>query len=244
MIAALYLVPVVVALAGPSVPSPRAAPAESMLAVVRLPARYDPARSYPLLVALHGNGGTAAPLAARLAAFASDSLIVAAPQGQFPRGPGFSWFYITADRTLWEVFDRGSVASLTAYLDTLRARYRVGRTYLLGFSQGVSMAYMVALLHPERVQGLVAIGGMMPEVDKEGSLVHEADLANARGLRLFVAHGTSDRAVAHREFEIQRDGFGARGYAVTTLEYAGGHELTDELLAQVRRWLREEIRRP
>jgi phospholipase/carboxylesterase len=216
----------------------------SLTAILRFPARYDSTKSYPLLVALHGYGGTAANLATAFTAFATESLVVAMPQAEFP-GPagGTSWFYRTGDRSLWDVFDLRSVNTILELVSALRERHRVGKVFILGFSQGTMLAYMTGLLNPPLVSGVLAIGGYPPDVDLEGSIVHAQDIANAARLPLFIAHGTRDVTVGRHVFLAQRDFFASKGYAVTAVEYDGGHTLTAALMATVRQWLTEELRR-
>jgi len=218
--------------------------APTLTALVRLPARFDSAATYPLLVALHGYGGTATNLAPVFTPFAAESLVVAVPQAEFPGPPGgFSWFYRTGDRSLWDVFDTRSVNDLLELIAALRARYRIGKVFVLGFSQGASLAYMTGLRNPALVSGVLAIGGYPPEIDRAGSIIHEQDIAGARRLPLYIAHGTRDSTVGRHVFQAQLEYFRSEGYAVTAVEYAGGHTLPPALMAHVRQWLMAEVRR-
>ena len=58
---------------------------------------------------------------------------------------------------------------------------------MFGFSQGATMAYLTALRNPALVSGVLAVGGGLPEIDREGSLVHAADVERARAVRVFTA---------------------------------------------------------
>jgi phospholipase/carboxylesterase len=217
---------------------------QSLTAILRFPERYDSTRTYHLLLALHGFGGTAANLATAFTTFAGESLIVAMPQAEFPApAGGTSWFYRTADRSLWDVFDTHSVNTVVELAAALRGRYRIGKVFILGFSQGSILAYMTGLLNPALVSGVLAIGGYPPDIDLEGSIVHAQDITNAQRLPLFIAHGTRDVTVGRSAFLVQREFFTSKGYAVTAVEYPGGHTLSAALMIQVRQWLREEMRR-
>jgi phospholipase/carboxylesterase len=207
-------------------------------AILKLPQGYDSTRTYPLLVALHGNGGTAGGLAPAFTPLAGDSILVLVPQGEHP-GPsgGYSWFLLTSDRGLWVRFDTQSVEHVLALASAVGSRYRVGKLFVLGFSQGASLAYMIGLRNPARVSGVLAIGGLLPEIDQEGSIVHAHHIAEAQGLKIFLARGKDDPLVSHDSYESQREFFLSNGYAVSAYEYAGGHALTDDLMGQVRQWL-------
>jgi predicted esterase len=154
---------------------------------------------------------------------------------------GFSWFFLTDDRSLWEPYDTRAVQDLVALIAEIRGRYRINRVIVFGFSQGASMAYMLGLLNPALVWGVVAVSGYLPEIDGEGSIVHAQDVTNARTVKVFIARGSSDGIVSRDAFVSQRDLFTSRGYSVTALEYVGNHYLTDELLAQVLLWLKTHL---
>jgi phospholipase/carboxylesterase len=214
----------------------------SQTAIVKLPERFDTSRTYALLVALHGRGGTAAGLAPAFSSFAAVPILVAVPQGEYRvPGAGYSWFYLTDDRGLWAEHDTVSARRLLDLVTDIRARYRVGTVFVLGFSQGASMAYTLGLLHPEIVSGVLAVSGYPPEVDQEGSIVHAPDVEGARHVGLFIAHGRDDVLVGREVFTAQRDFFASRGYAVTSFEFDGGHQLTPALLDRVRRWILERL---
>ena len=210
----------------------------SLTAILKLPEHYDSAKTYPLLVALHGNGGTAAEFDSGLSSLDRASILVAVPQGEYagPAG-GYSWFLRTADRGRWETSDTRTVDHVVELIGAIGARYRTGKVFVLGFSQGASLAYITGLRNPSLVTGIVAIGGHLPEVDREGSIVHSQDIANARNVKVFVARGRSDPHVSPQVFTTQRAFLVSHGYAVTAYEYVGAHYLTSDLLARVWRWI-------
>ena len=215
-----------------------------LTAILKFPEHYDSAKTYPLLVALHGNGGTAAEFDSGLSSLDRASILVAVPEAEYakPAG-GYSWFFETTDRSLWETSDTRTVNHVVEMIGAIGARYRTGKVFVLGFSQGASLAYMIGLRNPALVTGIVAIGGYLPEIDREGSIVHAQDLVNGRGVKVFVARGRSDPYVGRRVFTDQRDFLASHGYAVTAFEYAGAHYLTEELLGQVKRWIQRNAGR-
>lgn len=213
---------------------------QSLKAILKLPEPYDKTKQYTLLVALHGNGGTAASLAPAFSSFSKESLMVAVPEGQYPKpSGGFSWFYETSDRSLWESYDTRSVESVLGLISEIRARYPVGKVFILGFSQGASLAYMIGLRNPSLVTGILAIGGAMPEIDQKGSIIHAQDVADAQRVKIFIAHGVSDDLVTKQTYTAQRDFFLSQGYSVTAQEYVGGHYLTTQLLGGVLQWVKK-----
>jgi len=219
-------------------------PSPYLEAVLVPPAADDSARTYPLLVALHGYGDTAAGFVRAFGGGSWERCFVAVPEAEHAvANGGTSWFQLTRDRTQWEAADRRTVATVVALIGALRSRYRIGEVYLLGFSQGAALAYQTGLLNPSLVSGIAAISGGLPPIDTVGAIVHAADLAGATGPRILVARGRDDPAVGHRALREQADFLVSRGFAVTRYEFAGGHDLPAEALERVARWMREEARR-
>lgn len=219
-------------------------PSPYLQAILAQPEPYDSSRTYPLLVALHGYGDTAAGFAQAFSSPAWARCFVAIPEAENPlANGGTSWYRLTPDRSLWPGIDGHAVAAVVALVEALRARYRIGPVYVMGFSQGATLAYQVGLLHPDLVSGIVAIAGRPPDVDTLGAIVHAADLDRARGVRLLVARGRDDASVPRGVFTRQAGFFSSRGFAVTRHEFAGGHDLPPEIMERVSRWVREAPRR-
>jgi predicted esterase len=211
---------------------------KSLSGVVRLPADLDPARQYPLLVVLHGYGGTAEGFATAFDAYAGEDIFLAAPQGPVAAAGAWSWYLATDDRSLWPASDGATVAGVVEMIRDVQSRYRVGKVFVLGFSQGVMMAYMVGLLNPTLVTGVVAVAGAMPEVDQEGSIVHAADITAARDVKLSITRGAMDAAVDRSFYTAQRDFFTNNQYDVTAYEFIGVHTIPAEVLDRVLPWLK------
>lgn len=207
--------------------------------LLKLPRGFDAKKKYPLLVALHGNGGNAEGLSPAFNGFRDKQILIALPQGGYPKAiGGYSWFYETPDRSVWEAEDRNSVSRVVEAISEVASSYPVEKVYLFGFSQGVSLAYMIGLLHPSLVSGVAAVSGIMPEIDKEGSILHAADIEKAKNVRIFIARGTSDGLLERRHLTSQNEYFINKGFSVTLCEFQGGHTLTSELMGRVLEWLR------
>jgi phospholipase/carboxylesterase len=90
---------------------------------------------------------------------------------------------------------------------------------LAGFSQGGALALHVALRHPERLAGVLALSCYLP---RAGALVGERSAANA-GLPVFLAHGTEDPLVPYDCGLAARDRLAELGYDVEWRDYRMGH---------------------
>lgn len=206
---------------------------------VRLPADYDPARTYPLLVALHGSGGSPENFASLWRKQDGAPCIIAAPEGPYPfpvrqgGSSGRSWYLLVKDRRIWELADPLAVRAMLATVAELKASYRVGAVYILGFSQGAALAYQAALGHPEVFSGLLAVAGVFPE-----NSIRADDLERGRGsLRIWIAHGSRDNLVHPRQSEAARALLEKAGFQVHFQAFKGGHVMTPGLFRQALDWI-------
>lgn len=135
------------------------AEAERSAPLTILPPGHDPERPAPLLIVLHGSGGTPGPVA-EVHQFAAGRVgaILVAPSALRPLGDGFNWTF--RDEAEWMVLHTLERASREHNIDP-------GRVVLAGFSQGANVALEVGLRRPEKFAGIVAAGGHWdPEIMK------------------------------------------------------------------------------
>lgn len=205
---------------------------------IRLPKGHDSAKAVPLVVLLHGNGGNPESMMG----VPWDQAIVVAPRGAYlrPRSPldrmeGYSWFYQTQDRKLWERLDPDAVEHLQNVIQAVRGRHAVSGTYLLGHSQGGALAYLAGLTHTAALQGILVFGAADPREVAEASR-----LAAAKALPVFIAHGRQDRMVPFPGAEQARDHLLGLGYSVRFEAWDGGHELSAAALRKAWAWILEQ----
>ncbi len=154
--------------------------------VVKTPEDYDGSEPLPLLLGLHGYGGTPERFI-RLWNIAGEfRCILAAPQAPFAfdtgDGPGYSWFeegYSEAQATDY----------VLSVLDYLEGEYNVGEVYLFGYSQGAGLTYLVGFREPARFAGIAPFSGWLPDG------VTDAEIEAARSLPVRIVHGEQDDAV-------------------------------------------------
>ena len=106
------------------------------------------------------------------------------------------------------------------------------RIFLVGSGEGAAVAYRVAMAHPERFAGVVAINGWLP-----GGFRPLGRLKDCRGLRVLVVHGEWNGRVpvdhARKTVATLRNG----GLNVAFQSYPCAHRLTSHMLADVDTWL-------
>jgi len=207
----------------------------------------NPMAAPPLLVALHGRGGNASEFANLWSALREPRPLLAVPQAPYPMlitgdkpAVGWSWFLLTDDRTMWKRADPLAVEHVLGVVRDLRAERKLGDVYLLGFSQGVSLAYLTAAQAPETIAGVIAFAGRLPT-----DAVTDETLRRAAGkVRVFIAHGEKDKAVKLKESERAREHLEKLGFEVVLRTFPGGHQLSEDLLREAQRWMAQTHRPP
>ena len=212
-------------------------PAMQFIHAVWTPAGEPP---FPTLFALHGHGAHALDLAPLAPLLAEAKLQVILPQAEFALddapfsyGPMFTWMRRGGgDRPLPGELERVS-ADLSAFIDQAVERYSVDaeRTALMGFSQGGSLAYRLALSAPQRWRGAAMLSTWLS--DEAAADIHP----RAAQLPLLVQHGANDPLVGIERGRASRDRLAALGLNVDYREYPMQHELGRQSLHDLSAWL-------
>jgi phospholipase/carboxylesterase len=189
---------------------------ESRDGLLQLPANAGAA--LPLLVLLHGAGGSGAGILKRLGAVASDAgVAVLAPDSR-----GATWDAVRgrfgADvefigRALDRVFETTAVDP---------ARVAIG-----GFSDGATYAVSLGLLNGDVFRRVLAFS--------PGFLVEGQPRGHAR---FFISHGTADRILPiDRCSRLIVDALRTSGHQVTYREFDGGHEIPAAIAREGMEWV-------
>lgn len=159
--------------------------------ILVVPTSYAASKTYPLVLALHGDGGDGERMRAGLHfedASGQDAIVV------YPNGAGKTWdLYSPADRD-------PDVAYLLALVEALRARFHVGGAFGLGMSSGAFMVNQMACRAPALFRGIVSHSGGAPDEpnDTHGSWGGDFVRCNGQstGVAVLVIHGMDDQTVA------------------------------------------------
>lgn len=199
----------------------------------------------PLLILLHGVGGNEQNLFALAPHLDTRCLIISA-RAPYQRGPGnFAWFdaqFTPSGPVIAPEQAEASRQLLLRFIDEAVGAYGADprQVYLMGFSQGAIMSASVGLTAPEVVAGAVLMSGrILPEIRP---LI--ADGSKLSGLPFFVIHGTADNVLPIHHGRASRDLLTSLPVQLTYREYAMGHEIRPESLADIQTWLRERLDRP
>ena len=211
--------------------------AEGASHAVFAPLYYEPNYAYPLVVWLHGGGdlgGAAAPrhavyqLAKLRGRRARGTRIVPRRNG---KGQGFDWLQTTEH--IEDAHDRIRLA-----IDDAQQRFniRADRIFFVGHECGGTMAYRIGMQQSLEIAGIVSLGGPFPNV---GAPL--AELNAVRKIPLFVAASRQGRFFPTDEVCENLRLFHSAGMSITLREYPGGDGLSPQMLADVDRWIMEQI---
>lgn len=195
----------------------------------------------PVLIALHGYGGTKESVMALARRIAGADCMTAALQGPHqmlnrrrgaPPRPGFGWGTLRnaeANQRLHHDFVRAVLADLGRGFpaDPTRA-------FLLGFSQSVALNYRFAFSYPDTLRGVIAVCGGIP-----------GDWEKSRRYRRSATHvlhlsGTKDPFYPLERVRTYRAALEKRARSVEHRLLPVGHVFPRRALPAIRRWLLEK----
>ncbi len=204
-----------------------------MSATLQRPHVWQPGRSGPPLVLLHGTGGDENDLLPLREHLAPDAPTLSVRGAVLEHGmPRFF-------RRLREgVFDeddlRARVDELAGFLTTAEAEYGIspGSEVAVGFSNGANIASALLFQRPETLAGAVLLAAMVPFRDGPP----QADLT---GKRVALVNGRQDPMATPAHTDTLAGQLRAAGAEVTVLDNDGGHTVEPATLPQIREFLQQ-----
>ncbi|MET8998255.1 alpha/beta hydrolase [Amycolatopsis sp. NPDC004169] len=184
----------------------------------------------PLLLLLHGTGGSPEDLLG-LARELSPDAAVLAPAGPVSEHGAARWFRRLAEG----VFDHEDVVKraneLADFVVEAREKYGLGdrRLVAVGFSNGANIAAAVTLLRPEVVREAVLFAAMSP--------VPEPPSHDLSATRVFLANGERDPMAPLASTEELIRLLRERGADVVTQRHPGGHQITLDGVRAAAKWI-------
>ncbi|NUM56020.1 MAG: hypothetical protein HUU46_20465 [Candidatus Hydrogenedentes bacterium] len=187
------------------------------------------------LISLHGFGQKCRGFVRNFAPLRERNILVVAPQGphQFymqlePKKVGFNWLTIYEKETTIRDF----VGYMGRLLDTLEGEFGKVRDnlFLLGFSQGVSMAYRLAASGAVAPRGLIACCADLPADVAE-------KLPGMAKFPVLLAHADDDPVVPVAKAEEAEAILSTHQFPFERLRYEGGHTLPEGVLRNIGDWI-------
>lgn len=203
------------------------------------PDEYDPNRSYPLVILLHGYGAHMYDLADLAPMLDTDNYIYVLPNGPIPvivgQGVvGFSWRPARDDGGPPEAQEAQALrvdGMLQDFFAEVIERYKTprGRAALIGFSQGGTMTYNLGLARPDLFAGVACLSTGIGDQE-----LVRSRLPAERTQPVFIGHGLQDNPERGRR---SRAFLEEAGYTLEYHEYNMGHQIIEEELNDLTPWL-------
>ena len=206
--------------------------------LIRPPAQ-PPVQRPPLLVLLHGKGANEEDLFT-LAGHFDPRFVVISLRAPHEMAPGYYRWYERKDSPQGSVFNEDEIEASRLFLmqaideAVIACDADPSQVFVLGFSQGASMALALALTMPHRLRGVVSIAGRLVPL----ALPHTM---NAAALAVLLQHGQQDEVVAFAETVAASARFTALGIKQQLQEYQAGHTVTPNMLRDARRFLSAQL---
>ncbi len=200
------------------------------------PLHYEPRYSYPLIVWLHGYQSDERQLTRIMPLVSMRNYVAVAPRGTLitdatsPSGC-FGWQQGEEQVSQAETRIFDSIDQVTQKLNIARQR-----TFLAGFDCGGTMAFRVAMKHPEAFAGVLSLGGSFPT-----GCTPLSKLTAARRLPIFLAAGRHSTAYPPAKVCDDLRLLHAAGLSITLRDYPCGQELPPQMLSDMDRWVMEQI---
>lgn len=192
----------------------------------------------PLLVLLHGFASYEQHLFRHAGLFDPQWPIIA-PRAPLRIGPGaYRWFYFTRTATgpIIETEEQHvSLRLLVVFLEAIRDQRKPRQIFLLGHSQGGSMALSVLMTRPDLIDGVVNVNG---RIVPNNAASPSAD-SRLRGFPVFTRHGEDNPIVPLPMAHRTRDLLMQHGVSIDYRDVPNiGHGFTPEILADSSQWLK------
>ena len=160
----------------------------------------------------------------------------------FPRAPykadsgkGYSWFSGT-DETGWDI-EKTRVGIHQLLTDVRSNGFSPKNIFLIGFSQGASLAMEIALRLPFAIGGIVPIAGF---IKFRNTLSNEAT-KESKATPVLLLHGSQDEIIHVIASEKAHDFFKERGNPVYFKRYDGGHKIPKRTGPIVKNFISDSI---
>lgn len=199
------------------------------------PMHYESGYAYPLIVWLHGEGSDERQLLRVMPQISLRNYAAVAPRGAdcdaAANRTGCRWLPIDLCFEL-------AASRVEQCVRLAQRRFNIAphRVFLAGFDSGGTMALRLAFAQPERFAGVISLCGRFPE--NTGGLARWSDI---RGMPVFLTAGRHSAEyptdVVCRDLRLLH----SAGVSITLREYPCGHELTPQMLADLDRWIIEQI---
>ncbi|WP_424767882.1 alpha/beta hydrolase [Paenibacillus sp. sgz302251] len=203
---------------------------------IHMPPKIEHGKKYPVIFTLHGKGSNERNMFGLVAPLAEEFIIIGV-RGNLPLGAGYQYYDLKSlGNPIREMFDE-AVTKLEAFILYATDKYPIDpdKRYLLGFSQGAILSMTLALTMGEKLKGVVALNGYIPEFVKT-----EYSLRSMKEVSVFVSHGEYDAVfpvrIGHETAAYLKD----HTEHVTFKLYPTDHGVSEENQLDFLNWLKKD----
>jgi phospholipase/carboxylesterase len=199
--------------------------------------------SHPLVILLHGFGASMHDLANLAPVIDASGYVYAFPNAPYrvdlgPGSVGYSWVLGRPGVEAPPLPGPSVEELLGSLIDELRQTMGVrdGAIILGGFSQGGGLSLRYGLPKPDVFAGIAVLSGFFRDADEI-----KANLPQDRDQAVFVVHGLQDPIVNVELGRQTRAFLEDAGYKPDYHEYDMAHQITPEVIRDLRVWLHETL---
>jgi phospholipase/carboxylesterase len=210
-----------------------------MIYELRRPKNIVPGEKYPALFVMHGIGSNEQNMLALVNGL-EDSFYIFSVRGHLTQGSGYAYFTIQGyGKPHREVFDEG-INKLANFINYASANYPIDpeKLYLLGFSQGAIVSMTLAVTLGNKIKGIVALSGYIPQFVKEEYMINVGN-----HLSVFISHGEFDQVLPYEWGKENVDYFTKLGVPIAFKSYQEGHTVSEKNLQDSKLWLLNDLQR-
>ena len=188
------------------------------------------------IILLHGVGSNEEDLFS-LSGHLPDDLYVISPRGPLTIAFGrYAWYNVdfSTGRPVYnQQQEQSSRRVIIDFIRQVKEMYNLRELYIGGFSQGGIMSYSIGLTHPEEINGVLSLSGRL--LDEVKPLVKANE--SLEKLKVFISHGRADRTLPVAYAHDAKQYLESLGVRLTYHEYEFGHEINNEVLAAINKWI-------
>ncbi len=198
------------------------------------PLHYERNYAYPLIVWLHGPDDDERQVTRIIPLVSMRNYVGVGPRGTLASTQvvgGYGWSQGQRHIVAAEQRVLSAVAAARRWLNVAPSR-----VYLAGYQGGGTMAFRIALNHPQLFAGVLSIGGGFPS-----TLCPLGQLHAARSLRTFLAIGKESKLYPESQVCDDLRLFHAAGMSLNLRVYPCADEVLSNMLSDMDRWIMEQV---
>ena len=177
---------------------------------------------FPVYLMLHGWTGDENSMWIFESRFPSDACVISV-RGFYstPLG-GYGWLKPGGDK--WPTLKdyQPAIRSLLEFIDSRTfPQCDFSDLTMVGFSQGASLAYGLALEYPEKISAIAALSGFLPK-----DVISSIEKTSLKDLPIYITHGSLDELVPVDKARTAAEFLSRVGAKVSYCEESVGHKLS------------------